>query len=407
MKLLQNNLRYLCDESRMLTGIIIAYGTAEKSESLLYGRAQEITTNECGCLIPCVRPLKPDALFDLASLTKLFTCVTAMKLVEQGRLSLDETIGDIDSRFLFLRDVSVFDVLSFRASLQTPGRIDEAPDREEGLKRLFRTIRTELPRIRLYSDINAMVMKYVIEQKTNLPFAEALNRHILHPLGLSDTYAHVPLCERERCVCYSYEHRIFKDTYKLRTTPALGQAHDPKALLLSQDGLDLCGHAGLFSTRADMVRFAQGLLQGALLRPETLSSIGTNYTGMDYGDGTHRQYLGFLCFTKHPNQTLSEVPEWMKPGAFGLSGFTGNHLSIDPDAKSFVLILGNRCHGRVSNIQPPSGKTLPDYGLAKNGTGYVKWNDGRLVSSSARYVYFKDKLLNNPIHERMQTLGWL
>ena len=407
MKQINDNLRYLCDESRMLTGITAAYGTASQAEFALYGRAQEVCLTNDENFVPCIRALSEDAIYDLASLTKLFTCVLAMQLVEQGKLSLEETIGSIDSRFAHLLNVSVLEVMSFQASLQTAGRIDTAADREEGLSRLFQTSRAPTPRIRLYSDINAMVMKYVIEQKTGMSFADALSQHIFTPLGMNDTTAHIPQDKLKRCVCYAYEHRIFQDSYTFRKEPKPGQPHDPKALLLSNDGMDLCGHAGLFSTRADMVRFAQALLRGDLLSKSSLSAIGTNYTGIDYGDGTHRQYLGLLCFTKHPNQMLSEVPAWMKPGAFGLSGFTGNHLSIDPVAQCFVLFLGNRCHNRVSNIQPASEQTLSDYGLQENGTGYILWPDGRQVTSSARYVYFKDEKLNNPIYHRMQKLGWV
>ena len=406
MKQLQENLRFLCDETRMLTGISVAYGTAKECETLLYGRARETQMTPDGTFLPCIRPLTEDSLFDLASLTKLFTCVLSMQLIERRQLSFDESIGSIDKRFIHLQNVSVHDVMSFRASLQTAGRIDDAPSRDEGLRRLFMTSAVEPPRIRLYSDINAMVMKYVIEQKTNMPFADALNTYIFTPLGMNDTYARVREHILNRCVCYSYEHRIFKDTFRFRSTPALGQPHDPKALLLSDNGKDLCGHAGLFSTRTDMVRFAQALIGGELLRPSSLSAIGTNYTGMDYGDGTHRQYLGLLCFTKHPNQTLSEVPAWMTPGSFGISGFTGNHLSIDPNTQHFVLFLGNRCHNRVSNIQLLPDQSLADHGLALDGTGCVIWPNSRRIPSSARYVYFKDELLNAPIHRRMQTLGW-
>jgi len=149
MNQLHENLRFLCDETRMLTGITAAYGTATQSESILYGRAQETTMTENGDFVPCVRPLCEDSLYDLASLTKLFTCVMSMLLVERGQLSLDETIGSIDSRFIHLQDVSVRHVMSFQASLRTPGRIDDAPDREGGLRRLFGTASVYLPRIRL------------------------------------------------------------------------------------------------------------------------------------------------------------------------------------------------------------------------------------------------------------------
>ena len=86
---LKANMRFLCDESRMLTGVTVAYGTPVHSEWTQYGRAQELTRTESGFL-PAVRPLQPDTIYDLASLTKLFTAVVTLALVESSRLSLDE-----------------------------------------------------------------------------------------------------------------------------------------------------------------------------------------------------------------------------------------------------------------------------------------------------------------------------
>ena len=149
MDTLQSNLHFLCDESRMLCGMAVAFGTPTQSETARYGRAQEVTLNDAGRFIPRVRPLEANALFDLASLTKLFTAVLAMMLVERGRLALDVPVSRLDSRFEHLTDVTIADVLSFRACLQTPGRIDDAPTREEGLTRLFTVRRVPLPAVRI------------------------------------------------------------------------------------------------------------------------------------------------------------------------------------------------------------------------------------------------------------------
>lgn len=406
MDSLLDNMRFLCDEAQMLCGICVAYGTPTQSESALYGCARRLERHGTA-FIPSTQPLAADSLCDLASLTKLFTAVLAMMLVEQRRLSLEETVGDIDPRFCNLSSVRVGDVLGFCVSLQTDGRIDDAPNREEGLRRLFAARVVPTPAVRVYSDINAMVMKYVLEAKTGRALGDALAEWILAPAGMRETYACVPAALQSRCVCYNYEHRIQRSRYVLRCDTPPGTPHDPKALLLSQGGRDLCGHAGLFSTCGDMVRFAQALLGGELIRRESLLAIGANRTGKPNADGTHRQYLGYLCFAKHPNQHLSEVPEWMGAHSIGLSGFTGNHLSIDPELGRFVLFLGNRCHGKVSHIVPPADQSLADYGLSEDGTGLVRWPDGRLVPSSARYVYFKDERLHAPIAARMRALGWL
>ena len=235
---LKANMRFLCDESRMLTGVTVAYGTPVHSEWTQYGRAQELTRTESGFL-PAVRPLQPDTIYDLASLTKLFTAVVTLALVESGRLSLDELVGQIDPRFASLRHVTVGDVLGFRVSLQTPGRIDAAPSREAGLSRLFAMSVCPTPAIRVYSDMNAMAIKYIIEAKTRMSLFEAIRTWILSPAGMQETFAVVPEALRSRCVCYNYEHRIEGDRQILRADVPCGAPHDPKALLLSDGGRDL------------------------------------------------------------------------------------------------------------------------------------------------------------------------
>ncbi len=406
MQNLYTNLRYLCDESRMLTGISVSYGTDAQSECAVYGRAQEVLLRE-GAFVPHARPLTCQSIYDLASLTKLLVSVTAMRLVELGQLSLDEHIGEIDPRFIHLRNVSVFDALCFRVCLQTPGRIDDAATREEGLRRLFHVQTAPLPPVRIYSDINAMVIKYVIEAKSGMALYDAIRRHVLEPSGMTETFSAVPPDLLDRCVCYNYEHRIVRDRYILRQNVGAGMPHDPKALLLCDGGLDLCGHAGLFSTMQDMTRFAQALLRGEIIRRDTLLAIATNRTGQYNADGTYRQPLGFLCFLKHPVQRLSEVPSYMGAHGFGISGFTGNHLVIDPDLGVFELFLGNRCHARVSHITPPVGQTIENFGLDEYGAGNIAWPDGRLIPTSAKYVYRKDTCLHDPIVQRMHQLGWL
>ncbi len=395
MTLLQENMDYICHTTRMLAGLTVAYGTPQVFEWETCGMADEDTQ----------RPLTQNSLYDLASLTKLFTSVAALQLVESGKLSLSDCAGRIEPRFENLQDVTVEDILSFRVCLKTPGRIDDAPTAEEGLRRLFGVTVCQTPAIRLYSDINAMVIKYLIEAKTGMAFYDVLNASVFQPAGMTETFSAVPREALSRCVNYNHEHQIVNGQYILRTDISLGTPNDPKASLLSRGGRDLCGHAGLFSTRDDMVHFAQALLNEKLLSHDMLRQIGVNRTGFPYPDGTHRQYLGYLCFSKHPNQYLSEIPSWMSSRAFGLSGFTGNHLSIDPESQCFVLFLGNRCHHRVSRIVP--AENAASLGLDARGVGIIRWPDGQLVPSSSQYVHFKDEYLHAPIEKRLRALGWL
>jgi CubicO group peptidase (beta-lactamase class C family) len=396
----------LVERMRMLTGVTIAYGTKDDFRAACIGNIQEVALSD-GAFIPYVRPIREDTLYDLASLTKLFTLISVMQLLARGRLSLSDSVGKIDPRFSHLNEARVRDVLCYEAVLKTPQRIDEQPDREAALKQVFATEINPVEPARLYSDMNALVLKYVVEAAGGMPFYDYILKNILTPAGMTDTYAKIPperLCD---CACYNYEYRILKDKYMLRTDAPAGTPHDPKARILSDGGRDLCGHAGLFSTLSDMVRLCQAILSQKLIPIDILREIGVNRTGRIGADGSYRQYLGFLCFSKSPAQRFSEVPQWMSSNAFGLSGFTGNHIAIDPESGIFDLFLGNRCHNRVSVIQPPDGRDIALYGLTPEGEGVVEWMDGRKVQSSFLYIHQKDKKLHGPIREHMLELGWL
>ena len=407
---LKQSMSYLVHQNKMLTGLSVAYGTADERQSLTVGNAQEVLLNESGVFVPCVRPLTERTLYDLASLTKLFTCLCVLRLCEDGRLSLGEAVGEVDPRFVHLRGVSVGDVLSFCAHLQSSERIDAQQTQSEALSLVLNIAPASPPPVKLYSDMNALVLGYVVEARAGMSLYEYIQKTILRPAGMRETFCSVPQERLDDCANYNYEHRLLGMRALVRTDAPPGTPHDPKARLLGRAGRALTGHAGLFSTLGDMVRFAQALLRGDILPLVRVREIGLNRTGRPNGDGTFVQYLGYLCFTKHPVQRLSEVPVYMGKGAFGLSGFTGNHLAVDPRRGIFTLFLGNRCHNRITTLVPPPGKSEGDYGLDPDFAGAFPWPEGsrtRAVYSSIHYVYQKDKRLHAPVAAHMKALGWL
>lgn len=399
---LEQGMLYLVHESKMLSGLSVTYGRADCAETRRLGFAQDIA-EEASFFTSFPMLLEADSIYDLASLTKCFTGILAMLLIRDRLLDPDTPPSHYEPRFTHLQNVPIMDILTFRTGLATPGRIDEAPSPEEGLRRLFETAQAPLPEIRLYSDMHAMIIARVLAAASGKPYLTLLQERILNPLGMRETTT-VP--ERCRCVDYRFEHRLINGQWQV-SGGQIGVVHDPKAAMLQPTCLDCCGHAGLFSTQADMQRFAQGLLGGELLTMDELRYMGTNRTGMAYPDGTHRQYLGCLCFSKHPNQRLSEMPVWMGPHTIGLSGFTGNHLAVDPDTGTFILYLGNRIHHRLTRILPLTDDSFKAAGLDDDGTGCLQGPDGLPLPSSVRFVYFKDQCLGDPIGERMRALGWL
>ena len=132
--------------------------------------------------------VREDSVFDLASLTKLFTGLCALRLKEEGLLDISRSVFSYDSRFTGLKDVTVDQVMTFTTELKTPGRIDECGTREEALARLFGTVSAGSPRGRAYSDIPSMVLKYVIEAAASVPFMDYVRKTVLEPAGMTETW---------------------------------------------------------------------------------------------------------------------------------------------------------------------------------------------------------------------------
>lgn len=394
----------LVHEKAWLTGAAVCYGTSDDHRIHTCGLRRETRLVQ-GEFVPDPQPLDLSTVYDLASLTKLFTLVSVLQLMERGCLRPGDSLARLDARFAGLKDCTLEDCLSYRANLQTPRRIDAQQDADAAREMVFQTFAAPLAGERLYSDMNALVLKYVLEAVSGVSYIDYLTSQVFAPAGMTETWARVPASRLGDVMDYGLEHRVLNGEYRVMADIPPGQPHDPKARLLSAAGDAPSGHAGLFSTAQDLCRFARALLSGRLLRMDTLRSIGVNRTGYLLGDGSYRQFLGLLCFSKSPVQMKSEVPEWMGLRAFGLAGYTGNHLAIDPDSGVFDLLLGNRCHNRVSQFTPEAA--AEGLGIEADGSGVLKWPDGRLVRSSFRFIHQKDRLVHAPVYACLRARGWL
>lgn len=392
--------KFFVDDAKILSSLCLSYGNAECYESHCIGVAQEIEFKE-GCFFSKIRPLTKDSIFDLASLTKLFTCVAILMLIESRQLKMTDGVYKIDKRFRRLKEVSIYDLLSYRTNIQSSKRIDKAASRQEAESIVFEVQNKAQTPQKLYTDMNALILKYIIEAIAGCSYDSFLNQNIFIPLAMNRTSSR-PLQISSDIVDYRYEHFILDGEFKINHEPVLGETHDPKARILMRDGGSTGGHAGLFSTLADMTKFTQALLSGRLLSFATLRKIGTPQTGYTKINGGYQQYMGLLCFAKSSVKRLSEVPHWMSDVAFGLGGYTGNHICVDIENGVFDIMLGNRCHNRITKITP---EKFADKNLAPDYSGTIIWPDGRNVHSSYKYVYLKDKYIHYPVLERLKELS--
>ena len=393
--MLNEAIAYFTQEKRLMACMSVACGDAHHEAHASGG-----VINMDGLAVT------DDSIFDIASLTKLCTALTVMRLHEDGVIDLYAPVTRYAPQFVHLQDVTVDQLLGFEVLLTTKERVDTQPDRESGLLQLFDIRASEHTLGRFYSDMHAMVLGHAVEGATGLRLEDAMRKLIFEPLAMKNTVAHVPQEMRSRCVSCDREHRIERGRWILREGIAPGTPHDPKARLLSPEGEALCGHAGLFSTRGDLIRLCQGLLQGSVISRESLAMMAKNRMGRRLPDGGHTQYLGSQCYVKHPNQYFSEIPLYMSDRAIGLSGFTGHHLSVDPETGVFVVCLGSRVMNRLTVLLPEEGRTRRDYGLNDDGSGQIRWTDGELIDSSVDYVHHKDAQLHRRIAALLDLPVW-
>jgi CubicO group peptidase (beta-lactamase class C family) len=105
--------------------------------------------------------------------------------------------------------------------------------------------------------------------------------------------------------------------------------HDENATVLG----GVAGHAGVFSCATDVALFAQSMLNGNLVRPETVSLFTRRET---HPAGSSRA-LGWDT----PSQP-SQSGKYFSPSSFGHLGYTGTSLWIDPGRQLSVTLLTNR-----------------------------------------------------------------
>ena len=185
---LQDSIRYFTEETHIMPCMSVACGDA--------GR---FVCEQGGVKDLSGAPLTAHSLFDLASLTKLFTGLMVMRLHEEGRLDLSEPVTAYAPQFANLAGTTVSQVLGFEVALTTDGRVDAQKTPEEARQTLF-AIQPGPVAGRAYSDMHAMVLKHVVEGAAQESAMDELHRTILRPLGMAETFAVVPQERRADCV---------------------------------------------------------------------------------------------------------------------------------------------------------------------------------------------------------------
>lgn len=302
---------------------------------LWFEREGEIHRKAYGqrALAPAAEPITEDTIYDAASLTKVVATTTAvMQLVERGKLELDAPVV----RYLpaFAQNdksaVTVRQLLVHNSGLRPD--VDTKPawsGYETGIDLACKEkLRSTPGSTFVYSDINFVILGELVRLASGLRLEAYVAQEIFQPLKMVDS-GFLPLAAKLARIAPTE----LTDGHMLR-----GVVHDPTARFMG----GVAGHAGLFTTTADLARFCRMVLGGGELEGVRILSAATvaEMTRIQ-NDGSDRRGLGWDIDSRFSGPR----GRWFPAGAsFGHTGFTGTSMWIDPDARAFVIFFSNRVH---------------------------------------------------------------
>ena len=279
-------------------------------------------------------PMTDDTIFDSASLTKVIATAPAiMLLAERDKLRLDDKVDHWITNFKAHGKgaVTIRHLLTHTSGLR-PG-LSSKPT-WSGLAKAIDLAKEERltaqPGTKFrYSDINFILLGEIVQLASGQLLDEFTSKHIYRRLGMRDTGFLPPFKQRSRVA----------PTERVDGEILHGIVHDPTARRM--DGV--AGHAGLFTTAADLSRFAHMMLNGGKLngrrvfKRETVQLMTSVHTpeGMKTKRG-----LGWDIDSPYSSPRGNHF----KVGGYGHTGWTGGSLWVDPSTKTTVILMTSRTH---------------------------------------------------------------
>lgn len=286
-------------------------------------------------LVPRAEAMTLDTVFDCASLTKVVaTTASLMKLFEQGRFRLNDKITAYLPGFQGGNsDVTIRNLFTHFSGLQPDVPLDKPwTGYETGIRLALEDKPAGPPGARfVYSDINFILLGELVHRLSGETLSEYARKNVFEPLGMKDTMFQPPA---------SLVARIAPtERFPAGGPPLRGVVHDPTARNMG----GVAGHAGVFSTAADLARFAQMMLNGGELDGARVASpltVRKFIEPQSPPDQPILRGLGWDIDSPYSNNRGELFPI----GSYGHTGFTGTSLWIDPVTSSYVILLANSVH---------------------------------------------------------------
>jgi serine-type D-Ala-D-Ala carboxypeptidase len=307
-------------------------------------------------VVPEVRPMTANMMFDMASVTKpVATATSIMILCERGQLRLTDRVSDYVPNFrcfkkpdsTWAENARIWHLLTHTSGLPAYANADTAATK------LGRTCSTaalaeyigNLPKynapgeVYRYSCLGFITLAAIIEKVTGKNVHLFSQENIFKPLQMRNT-TYVPQGPLLKlCV----------PTEVVHGKPWIGVVHDPLARL--QSGIS--GNAGLFSTVDNLARYCQMMLNGGILDGVRILSPVTVNRMIHIPKTEAEAKRGYGWVVKDGQSWVGG--DLLPDLGYGHTGYTGTSIWLDPTTQTFVIILTNRVHplddGEVDSLR--------------------------------------------------------
>jgi CubicO group peptidase (beta-lactamase class C family) len=339
--------------------------------AVMHGKEVALSAHGRYTYCPESPSIRPDTIWDMASVSKVVgTTTMAMHLHEAGKLDIEAPVVSILPSFgqngkdkITFRNLLVHDsgLIAFRPYHKSTSMPQEVIAKIDAEGFAYET-GTKM----VYSDLNMITLARAMEKVSGQKLDVFLHEQVFGPLGMNDTgyFRSVGPMESpgeldpSRCAPtetaepWRFEQRRMRAAFLEGTASerkrraglrfadqeqyVQGEVHDPTAMTLG----GVAGHAGLFSTAPDLIKFLRALLDDKIVKRETVDFFVRRQS-----DRSSRA-LGWD--TKSEN---SSAGTRFGDRSFGHTGYTGTSVWVDPDRDLAAVLLTNRVHPTSENTK--------------------------------------------------------
>ena len=264
------------------------------------------------------RAVTKDTIYDIASITKIFTATAMLILADRGEISLDDKLAKFFPRCAYGDKVTVRHFLTHTSGISAwmAKFAEQKPD--EMCQAIIQAPLKNEPGAKVeYANVNSYLLGEIIELVSKETLDKFFLKEICRPLGMKETFFNPP---------GAFFERIAPTEITEKRGLIIGRAHDESADVLG----GVAGHAGLFSTAEDLGSLCQMWLSDSQILSERLkkSALLKQVSGNSVGFG-----LGWMIDCDWMGKTREHIA--------GHTGFTGPMIAIAPKYGLSIVLLMN------------------------------------------------------------------